>query len=60
MDYVKNNLVVDTFTVKSIRDKKIMVNTFKVQKMSDYLKENLDAIYQFIEEEKRNHEKELT
>lgn len=36
-DYVKNELEVDTFIVKAIRDTKVYVNTFKVKKMSRFV-----------------------
>lgn len=55
-DYVKDELIVDTFSVKAIRKIGALVGTFKVKKMSEFLKQNLQEIYDVIEEERRNHE----
>jgi hypothetical protein len=53
---VKDELTVDTFAVKSIKNPKVLVETFKVKKMSNYMKENIEEIYRLIEEEKKNQE----
>ena len=44
---------VDKFCVKAIRDPKCFVFTFKVKKLTDYVKSKLNEIYQLIEEEKK-------
>lgn len=37
-NYVKDELIVDTFAVKAIRKNSVAVSTFKVKKMSEFLK----------------------
>ncbi|EAS07768.2 WD repeat protein (macronuclear) [Tetrahymena thermophila SB210] len=55
-NYVKNELIMDTFSVKAIKKSNVIVSTFKVKKMSEFMKQNLEEIFEVIEEEKRNQE----
>lgn len=41
--YVKDELQVDTFAVKAIKNPKVSVTTFKVKKLNAYLQVNLIA-----------------
>lgn len=57
-EYVKNELEVDTFQVIALRNTKIKVSTFKVKKLGQYMKQNLEEIYKLIDEEKKNQEQQ--
>jgi hypothetical protein len=43
--YVKDELEVDKFCIKAIRDPKCFVFTFKVKKLTEYVKSKLTEIY---------------
>ena len=58
--YMIDELVIDKFAVKVIRNPKIQVKTFKLQKMSQYLQENLENNYKEIEEQQQNERDEQT
>ena len=51
-NYVKDELEVDTFSVKAIRLPKVQVQTFKVKNLSSYMIQNMLEINKLIEEEK--------
>jgi hypothetical protein len=48
-NYVKDELEVDTFAIKAIRQLNYVISTFKVKKMSEYLRQNLDEIKRTID-----------
>lgn len=50
-NYMINELEVNRFAVKGIKNNKVIVYTFKVPKLSKYTKQNLEEIYQQIEQE---------
>lgn len=52
-DYMLNELQVDRLHVRALRNPNIFVQTFKVKKMSQYLRSQLEKIYEEIEEESR-------
>lgn len=56
--YMIDELVIDKFAVKVIGSPKIQVKTFKLQKMSTYLQENLENNYKEIEEQQQNERDE--
>lgn len=49
-----DELDVDKFMIIGIKNPKVLVSTFKVKKLSNYVKQQLEEIYALIEEEKRN------
>ena len=55
--YMKDELEVDRFTLKGIKQPKLIVSTFKVKHLSEYVKQQLAEIYRLIEEE-RSHQLE--
>ena len=55
--YVQDELEVDKFSVIGLKQAKNKVSTFKVKKLLPYAKQELEAIYKLIEEEKINQMK---
>ena len=52
-NYVMDELKIDKFAVKALRNSNITVKSFKVKKISDYMKKSLQEIYAMIEDESR-------
>lgn len=55
---MKDELQVDTFSVKGIKNSKLCATTFKVKKQSSYLQENLQLMHKEIAEMKLKEEQE--
>lgn len=52
-NYVKDELIYDTFVVCGLGNPNLHVKTFKLKKLSEYVWSNLDEIHKLIDEENR-------